>query len=155
MTIVLRVAVNGEEFTVAGEASMSVLSAQVTAVGRLGPKSEGVRNPRKPDPNIDLSVGGMTSRGDRRKDEHLRWGRRLPLEPGDTVTIEVLESEDYEVPSSRYPADTSESHGISARRRWTDARSLYFRLRNRFGGHADRQEARFRRHIIKSARNER
>jgi hypothetical protein len=155
MTIALRVVVNGEEFVIAGEASMSVLSAHVTAVGRLGPESQGARHPRRPEPDIDLSVGGLTSRGDRRKDEHLRWGKRLPLEPGDTIVIEVLETENFQSPTSRHSADTSSSHGTTARQRWANAKSLYFRLRERFGTRAEKQDARYRRHIIKTMRSER
>ncbi len=152
MTIVLRVVVNGEEFVLAGEESMGVLSAHVTAVGKLGPKAEGAAGRRGTDASIDLSVGGMTSRGDKRKDEHLRWGPRLPLEPGDTVTIEVLESSDFQAPSSRYKTDTSSSHGLTARRRWEEAKSLYFRLRSRFGVRSEKSASRFRRHIIKGIR---
>lgn len=155
MSILLRVLVNGEEFVVAGEASLSVLSAHVSAVGKLGPESHGTR--RHPDlpANIDLSVGGLTNRGDRRKDEHLRWGKRLPLEPGDTVVIEVLEGEPSQAASGRSAADTSSSHGLTARRRWLNARSLYFRLRARFGTRAEKQDARFRRHVIKTTRADR
>jgi hypothetical protein len=155
MSIILRVLVNGEEFVVAGEASLSVLGAHVSATGKLGPDSQGTWHPRRPGPNIDLSVGGLTSRGDRRKDEHLRWGPRLPLEPGDTVTIEVLDSGDFQPPTNRHAADTSSSHGLTARLRWLNARSLYFRLRERFGSRAEKQDARYRRHIIKSMRAER
>jgi hypothetical protein len=155
MTIVLRVVVNGEEFVVAGEDSMGVLSAHVSAVGKLGPKSESTGGRGGADSHIDLSIGGMTSRGDRRKDEHLRWGPRLPLEPGDTVTIEVLDSADFQSPTSRYKTDTSSSHGFTARRRWEEAKSLYFQLRNRFGSRSEKEAARFRRHIIKGIRGER
>ncbi len=155
MTIVLRVLVNGEEFVLAGEESMGVLSAHVTAVGKLGPKAEGSGGRRGADSNIDLGVGGMTSRGDKRKDEHLRWGPRLPLEPGDTVTIEVLDSNDFQNPTSRYKTDTSSSYGFAARRRWEEAKSLYFRLRSRFGSRSEREAARFRRHVIKGMRSKR
>lgn len=153
MTIVLRVVVNGEEFVLAGEESMGVLSVHVTAVGKLGPKSESNGGRRGADSHIDLSVGGMTSRGDRRKDEHLRWGPRLPLEPGDTVRIEVLDTSDFQSPTSRYKTDTSSSHGLTARRRWEEARSLYFRLRDRFGSRSEKEAARFHRQIIKGIRS--
>jgi hypothetical protein len=152
MTIVLRVVVNGEPYVLAGEESMSVLSAHVTAVGRLGPKAEG---PRRGGPDIHVSVGGLTDRGDRRKDEHLRWGKRLSLKPGDTVSIEVLESEDLHAPTSRSPADTSSTHGFGARKRWRSAKNLYFRLRERFGAREERQEARYGRSVIKEMRKER
>jgi hypothetical protein len=39
-----------------------------------------------------ISVSVVSSRGDRRKDEHLRWGKRLQLSAGDVVTIEVLDA---------------------------------------------------------------
>jgi hypothetical protein len=150
MTIVLKVVVNGEQFTLAGEASMGVLSAHVTALGRLGPESQSNRRSPSDDPDIDLSVGGLTGRGDRRKDEHLRWGTRLSLKPGDKVEITVLDSDTFDLPTSRYPAKSNASYGAAARKRWFEARSLYFRFKDKFGGQAEKETSRFKRHVIKS-----
>ena len=155
MSLLLRVRINDEEFVVAGESSLGVLSAHVTAVGRLGPESKASRDARHPGPAVDLSVGGMTHRGDRRKDEHLRWGKRMRLVPGDVVSIEVLEGDNPQPPTGRHAANTSSSHGVGARRRWQKARELYFWMRSRFEWPAERKSERFRRENIKARRAER
>ena len=149
MTIVLEVHVNGERFVLAGEDSMSVLSAHVTAVGKLGPESHGARRKTTGDADIDMRVGGLTSRGGHRKDEHLQWGPRLALKPGDEVTIKVLESETFDIASDRSPADGNFHSSSAARARWMEARSLYFRHRSRFAPRAEKQDARYRRQAMK------
>ena len=152
MTLVLEVHVNGERFVLAGENSMSVLSAHVTAIGKLGPESDGVKRRTTGEVDIDMRVGGLTSRGGRKKDEHLQWGPRLSLKPGDMVTIKVLESETFDLPSDRSPADGGSRHSAAARARWMEARSLYFRNRPKFGRRAEKQDARFRRQAMKQWR---
>ena len=151
MTVIFKVLVNGEPFVVAGEASMSVLSAHVTAVGRLGPESEGTKYRATGEPDIDLSVGGLTSRRNRQRDEHLRWGDRLSLKLGDQVTITVSEGEDLQSPTSRHPAGKTTGSGVSARRRWIEARSLYFRNKARFETRSERKPPRLPRHVVKSS----
>ena len=70
MALVLEVLVNGERFTVAGEESLSMLSAHVIARGKLGSDSQGVHSNTMDKPvDICLSVSGMTSRGDRERDQ--------------------------------------------------------------------------------------
>jgi hypothetical protein len=121
----------------------------------LGPESKGTRHPRDQAANIDLSVSGLTSRGDRRKDEHLRWGKRLSLKPGDVVKVEVLDAGHPEPPFGSSPANTSSTHGIGARRKWQNAMHLYFRLRERFASRAKKQSLRERRRVVIEWRRER
>ena len=146
MALVLEVLVNGERFTVAGEESLSVLSAHVTARGRLGSESHAI-GPNAPDKPLDivLSVSGMTSRGERNRDEHLNWGPRLALRLGDEVRITVRDDDDYESASRRTPVQGYPSSPLSARKRFLDAKALYFRLRRRYGAWAEKKERQWRR----------
>ena len=149
MAVVLEVCVNGKRIALAGEESLAVLTASVSAVGKLGPKSAGSKRRVTGDADIDMHVGGLTSRGDRRSDEHLRWGPRQELKPGDEVTIKVLDSETFDPPTARYQTERVSRSSAAVRKRWLDARSLYFRLRSRFGAGAERQDARLRRRYMK------
>lgn len=150
MAIVLEVWVNGERKALAGEQSLSVLGAHVSAVGKLGSESLGTKRRIEGDADLDVYVGGLTRRGRGRMDEHLRWGPRLKLKPGDEVTIRVLQSEVFDPPTERYPSERVPG-SAAARKRWLDARSLYLRLRPRFEPAAERRDARRRRRYMKHA----
>ena len=153
MALVLEVFVNGERFTVAGEESLGMLSAQVTARGTLGSESQGA-GPNSADRSLDivLSVSGLTSRGERNRDQHLNWGPRLALRLGDEVRITVRNDDDYESASRRTPVQGYPSSPLSARRRFLDAKSLYFRLRHRYGTWAEKKERQWRRRVASQSR---
>jgi hypothetical protein len=153
VALVLEVLVNGERFTVAGEESLSMLSAHVIARGKLGSDSQGVRShPMDKPADICLSVSGMTSRGDRERDQHLYWGPRLALRLGDEVRITVRDEDNYESASRRTPVQSYSSSSLSLRKRYLDARSLYFRLRRRYGTRAEKKEKQWRRRIVSEPR---
>src|SRR4051812_44612821 len=124
MTILFRILVNGTELTVAGESSMSVLTATVSAFGRLGPESQGTANRKAGAPDIAFDVGGLTSRADKRANKRLAWGTPLALKPGDTVTIEVLDAEALVRPTSEIAATFQPNSGSAARKRWRSARNM-------------------------------
>jgi hypothetical protein len=152
MALILEVDVNGERFAIAGEESLSVLSAHVTAAGKLGSASSGVRRRIDGELDVDLRVGGLTNRGNRERDEHLNWGRRLSLKPGDEVRIVVREGSDYETPSARSPVQDVPHSQMAARKRFMEAKSLYFRMRRKFGTRADKQAAQWHRRTLRSIR---
>jgi hypothetical protein len=82
----LRVTKNDEKTVVAGAEDLSVLSAMVTLTGKLGAKAV---DPGRGKPDMFMRVGGLTARGKRRKDEHLRWTPHVKLKVGDRVLIEL------------------------------------------------------------------
>lgn len=136
MALILEVSVNGGTFAIAGEESLSVLSAHITAAGKLGDASRGTRDTPDSRGDVTVSVGGLTNRGKGARDEHLNWGTRRKLMVGDTVTIRVLEGKEFDCPSHRSPAQDYPGSSLSARKRFNDAESLYFRLRGRYGPRA-------------------
>ncbi len=140
MALILKVTVNGERFTVAGEESLCVLSAHVSAGGKLGNASHGTRRTVDRYAEVALSVGGLTSRGNGVRDEHLNWGPRRTLEVGDTVTIRVAEGSEFDAPSRRSPVQDYPHSSLSARKRFINAKALYFRLRGRFDVRARKLE---------------
>lgn len=85
----LRVTINDEKTVVAGAEDLSVLSAMVTLTGKLGAKAV---DPGRRKPAMFLHVGGLTARGKRRKDEHLRWTPHMKLKVGDRVLIELTKA---------------------------------------------------------------
>ena len=87
--LALRVTVNDKKTIIAGADDLSVLSAIVSLVGRLGTKTVGSGLSK---PDMHLHVGGLTARGKGRTDEHLRWTRHLKLKVGDRVTVELVKA---------------------------------------------------------------
>jgi hypothetical protein len=148
MAVILEVSVNGEQFAVAGEESLSVLSTHVTAVGKLGAESSGVKKRLDGGIEIDLSVGGLTNRGNRRRDEHLNWGSRRALKMGDEVRIVVREGVDYAPATGRHATRDVPQSPRSARKRFMEAKSLYFRLRRKYGTREEKVEKQQQRRLI-------
>ena len=87
MMLALRVTINEKRSIVAGTEDLSVLSAIVTLTGKLGAKTVA---PGRGKPDMFVSVGGLTARGSRRGDEHLRWTPHVKLEVGDRVLVELV-----------------------------------------------------------------
>ncbi len=89
--LAFRVQLNGETPITGGASDLSVLTATVSAVGQLGPRTERRRDDDAVE--IDLRLGGLTSRGPGVQDEHLVWVGVHELKPGDKVVIEIIETE--------------------------------------------------------------
>jgi len=86
----LRLTINKREPVVAGAEDLSVLSATLSLVGRLGSATV---NPGSGKPNMHVQLGGLTSRPGRRPDEHLRWLPFTHLRVGDRVVVEIIETD--------------------------------------------------------------
>jgi ATP-dependent Clp protease adapter protein ClpS len=101
--IALEVRRNGKRVCIAGADDLAVLSAHVTAVGKLGTKTV----PARPDDTtgeIHYSVGGLTARPDPKKDVHLKGKSVAPLRVGDVIEVRVLETERVDRATSRTKA---------------------------------------------------
>jgi hypothetical protein len=101
--IALEVRKNGKRVCIAGAEDLAVLSAHVTACGKLGKKTV----PARPDDTtgeIHYSVGGLTARPDPKKDVHLSWKSIAPLRVGDVIEVRVLETEKVDRATSRTKA---------------------------------------------------
>jgi hypothetical protein len=101
--IAYEVKINGKKVCVAGAADLSVLSAGVTAVGKLGPRTKPPR-PEDVTNDIHFRVGGLTGRADETRDVHLTWSSMRELQVGDVVQIKVVEVPKADRPRSRRPA---------------------------------------------------
>lgn len=89
--IALEVKRNGKRVCIAGADDLAVLSADVTAVGKLGRKTVPAR-PDETTGEIHYSVGGLTSRPDPDKDVHMNWTSIAPLRVGDVIEVRILET---------------------------------------------------------------
>jgi len=98
----LAVYLNRKKLTVAGTDDLSVLNAIVNAVGALGESTERVGKRRNPD--LWLTVGGLTRRPKGAEDEHLRWIRHKRLRVGDKVTVQVVRTDRPDKPTGSSPA---------------------------------------------------
>lgn len=97
--LALEVTVNGKRICIAGTDDLAVLSAHVTACGKLGAKTV----PSREDETVDIfySIGGLTGRRKPETDVHVRWKSVEPLAVGDVVQIKVLESQTADRSKSR------------------------------------------------------
>lgn len=126
--IALRITVNGKRGVVAAAEDLSVVSAIVSLLGQLGPKTV---QKRRRGVELSLQVGGLTSRPEDIPDEHLTWIDHRKLRRGDKVQIEIIEAESGSRIVRREPAGgKSESSG--EREFFEQAKSIYFTLKSKY-----------------------
>jgi hypothetical protein len=124
--IAFEIELNGESLATAGTEDLSVLDAIVCAVGKLGRESQGAQR-HQHDHEIELTVGGLTSRADHSADEHLVWIKRT-LKLGDVVTLRLVDAVSVDAPRSSQPARTDEVN----RQQYEWAKKFYFENRDKF-----------------------
>ena len=98
--IAFEVSLNGKRVCTAGADDLGVLSAIISACGKLGKKTVPAR-PDETSGDVHYSVGGLTSRRDPKKDVHVRWKSVAPLKIGDVVEVRVVETEEVDHAKSR------------------------------------------------------
>jgi len=124
--ITFEVRLNGVVLSRAGNSELSVLSAILTATGKLGPSSVGTK--RTPDSaEIDLNVGGMTAPASG-EGQLVSWLVR-ELAIGDELSVRITESTTADEPQSRKPAAAQETQ---ERAFFEHARANYLRLRAKY-----------------------
>jgi len=99
--IAIDVYLNGKFLTRAGAQDLSVLTATVCAVGKLGPQSHGVKN-SEVNLDLELRVDGMTGRQSVEEDEHLDWVT-MNLDVGNEICLRLVEANTADVPKSTTP----------------------------------------------------
>lgn len=130
--IVLEVLLNGHRVALAGADDLAVLSAFVSASGKLGPRScgaVGLEDQR----SVTLSVGGLSARPANEPDEHLDWVKHHELAIGDVVMIKLHESSAAADPVLRKRLD-DKTPEISEKEVFEIARERYFQLREKYEG---------------------
>ena len=127
--IALEIHHNDVRLCVAGASDLGVLNAIVNAVGVLGADSVSFREDDDDEPDLFLSVGGLTSRKEV-PNEHLRWLEHTALSVGDCIKITLFDSDDVDPPVNqieavpRAPSDE--------RAEFEEAKRTYFRLKDTF-----------------------
>ncbi len=124
--IVFEIELNGEFVGRAGTDDLSVLTAIITAVGKLGPHSQGALE-YETNYHADLYVGGLTGRANAAADEHLGWLKQR-MRPGDVVTIKIVESPSADSPTSSTPARTEDVF----KQQFESAKRFYLENRDKF-----------------------
>lgn len=123
--------------SVAGAPDLGVLSFVLSASGRLGPASQGTRGGANR-VDIGLRLGGLTSRAREYENEHLVW-HRSKTEIGDVITIEIVETDKADDPTSRRRKNTGRARVALPlrRRRARRRRGAYMRRHSTFPPHHD------------------
>src|SRR5262245_11228385 len=80
------VSVNGQRVGIIGVGDSGVLSAIVRWSGRVGELDD-----------LGLEIGGLDSR----TDEHIRWPHPPEIKVGDTIAIQVIETDRVDMPTDR------------------------------------------------------
>lgn len=101
--IALEVNLNGNRVCLAGAEDLAVLSAHVTACGKLGSKTVTAR-PDETSGEIHYSVHGLTARPDPSTDVHVNWKSVEHLQVGDVVAVRIVETAAPDRPRSRKKA---------------------------------------------------
>jgi hypothetical protein len=115
LMIALEIKLNGKRICVAGAEDLGVLTAQISAVGKLGKKTVSARSGETTSA-IFYSVGGLTSLAEAKNDVHLRWKSVAPLKIGDVVEVRILETEKVDRAPSRTRAKPKAASQRSSRR---------------------------------------
>ncbi|HEU5238892.1 MAG TPA: hypothetical protein VFU37_17305 [Pyrinomonadaceae bacterium] len=124
--ITFEIKLNGRSLGTAGAEDLSVLTAIVSAVGKLGPTSQEAYQ-REQNHHIELRVGGLTSRAGGVPDEHLNWSEQT-LQPGDIVTISVVDATSANAPTASQPARTDGDF----KQQYEWAKNFYLENRDKF-----------------------
>ena len=107
--IALKVSLNGKQVCVAGADDLAVLSAHITASGKLGSKTVPARSDDTTG-DVFYSVGGLTSRPDPEKDVHMNWRSVEPLKVGDVIQVTIVETDKPDRPRSRTKAKSGKAN---------------------------------------------
>jgi hypothetical protein len=110
--IALQISLNDVPLCVAGAADLAVLNAIVNAIGVLGPETKSLLDGQTEEPDLFLSVGGLTSRHEG-PNEHLRWVENTQLAVGDCIKITVMEVDAVDSPVSRMEKNAGEQAASS------------------------------------------
>lgn len=104
--IAFEVILNGKRICTAGAEDLSVLTADMTATGKLGKKTvfEALPDDTVPEVRLDYSVGGLTRRRDPNRDVHLIWKSVRRLRVGDSLEVRVVEVRKADRPKSQVSA---------------------------------------------------
>lgn len=131
--IALEVSVNGRKIALAGAEDLVVMSAIISAVGKLGSKSRGTTH--KPRAHqLFLDLGGLTGRTNDATDEHVRWTPRdqQRLAIGDEVRVRIVRTKSADEPKTRRAAKPAKSKEEDARARFEWAKEVYLAEREKY-----------------------
>ncbi len=125
----LSVRINRGDVVLAGADDLGVLNASVNCVGKLGSASYPHReNDEAAD--LFLTVGGLTARDPHEPDEHLNWLSNHPLQIGDVVSVEIVETSTAHAPMSGREAEKMKH---DEREYFEHCKRVYLELKEKYG----------------------
>lgn len=125
--LAFRVQLNDQQSVLGGAQDLGVLTVTISAVGLLGPKSVRSRDDGVID--MDLRLGGLTSRGRGVQDEHLVWLEAHELKVGDRVIVEIVETESPDPLLGGYAAKQRED---DEKEYYEHCKRAYFEMREKY-----------------------
>jgi hypothetical protein len=129
--LAIRVQLNDQEPVTGGALDLGVLTTTITAVGQLGPNTRRRRADEEID--VDLRLGGLTSRGPGIQDEHLVWLEAHELKPGDRIVVEIIETE---TPDPVQSGSAAKERADDERAYFEHCKRAYIEMREKYEGDA-------------------
>lgn len=125
--LAFQIFINGRKVSVAGAEDLGVLSAIVSAIGKLGKNASNRKKNRK-DFNVWLTVGGLACRKKKSQDEYLQWVKQKKIKIGDRIEIRVCKTNKAEPFIANNPKSLEQQEWYQ----YKTAKSQYFKLRKKF-----------------------
>jgi hypothetical protein len=127
--IALRVKINNQPAVTGGAEDLSVLTAIVTATGKLGEKTHPAKLGDIDLAEIDFRLGGLTSRAVGVTNEHVCWLENIALTVGDKLSIEVVETDITDPIASSRSSEANEEYELQL---FEFAKKNYLALREKY-----------------------
>jgi len=123
----IKVQINDGPATLGGAPDLSVLTAILSAAGRLGPATVLKRDAVTP--HFSFRLGGLTSRGEGQRDEHVGWLESNDLNLGDRVSLQIVETEN---PDPIVGGKEAEQRKSDEREYFEHCKRTYLALREKY-----------------------
>lgn len=127
--LAFRIQLNDHPAVTGGAEDLGVLTTTITAVGHLGPKTR--RRHDEEGMDIHVRLGGLTSRGPGKEDEHLLWFESHAIKPGDRIVVEVIETE---TPDPVESGSAAQERADDERAYFEHCKQAYFEMRKKYEG---------------------
>ncbi len=124
-----KVSLNGQTPVIGGATDLGVLTAILTGTGTLGPNSVPHRSGQGRE--FTFRLGGLTSRASDQADEHVTWLDLEQLGVGDSLTIEIVETQSAD-PICQ--GEAAEEHEFDERAYFEHCKKGYLSLRGKYEG---------------------
>lgn len=125
--LAFRLQLNDRPPITGGAPDLGVLTATITAIAPLAPRT--CRRRSGETTEVHLRLGGLTSRGQALGDEHLVWFEAHDLKAGDRIVVDILDASPPAPVQSGSPAS---ERADEERAYFEHCKKAYFEMRDQY-----------------------